>query len=109
MIFGHEPLLSQRVVTEDLWHRFVIGATAGATAAEEADAMSDQVPERALQIRSLVTEARTVEVSLAEANVPAPEPHEVLVRVEAAPINPSDLGLMFAGADLARGTASGHP
>jgi len=71
--------------------------------------MSDQVPERALQMRSLVTEARTVEVSLAEANVPAAEPHEVLVRVEAAPINPSDLGLMFAGADLARATASGTP
>jgi NADPH2:quinone reductase len=68
-----------------------------------------QVPEQALQMRSLVTEARTVEVSLADTGVPAPEPHEVLVRVEAAPINPSDLGMMFAGADLARATASGTP
>lgn len=71
--------------------------------------MSDQVPEQALQMRSLVTAARTVEVSLADAGVPAPEPHEVLVRVEAAPINPSDLGMMFAGADLAQATASGTP
>jgi NADPH2:quinone reductase len=68
-----------------------------------------RVPERALQMRSLVTEAQTVEVSLADTGVPAPEPHEVLVRVEAAPINPSDLGMMFAGADLAQATASGTP
>jgi NADPH:quinone reductase-like Zn-dependent oxidoreductase len=69
--------------------------------------MSDQVPERGLQMRSLVTAAQTVELSLADANVPAPEAHEVLVRVEAAPVNPSDLGMMFAGADLTQATASG--
>jgi NADPH2:quinone reductase len=71
--------------------------------------VSDQVPERALELRSLVTTAQTVELSLAEVSVPAPEPHQVVVRVEAAPINPSDLGLLFAGADLGRVTADGAP
>lgn len=69
--------------------------------------MSDQVPGQALQLRTLVTTSQTVELSLAEASVPAPEPHEVVVRVEAAPINPSDLGMLFAGADLSQVTASG--
>src|SRR3546814_3583392 len=40
-------------------------------------------------------------VDLAEETLPAPKGDEVLVRVEAAPINPSDLGLLFAAADLA--------
>jgi NADPH:quinone reductase-like Zn-dependent oxidoreductase len=73
------------------------------------DGVPDGVPERALQMRSLVTAEQTVEVSLADADVPVPRAHEVLVRVEAAPINPSDLGLMFAGADLTGATASGTP
>ena len=71
--------------------------------------MSDQVPAQALALRSLVTASQTVELSLAEVSVPAPEPHEVVVRVEAAPVNPSDLGLLFAGADLSRATAAGSP
>jgi NADPH:quinone reductase len=71
--------------------------------------MSDQVPERALQLRSLVTASHTVELSLAGVDVPAPEPHQVIVRVEAAPINPSDLGLLLAGADVTQATAGGPP
>jgi NADPH:quinone reductase len=71
--------------------------------------VSDQVPGQALQLRTLVTTSQTVELSLAEVSVPAPEPHEVVVRVEAAPINPSDLGMLFAGADLSRVTAAGTP
>ncbi len=71
--------------------------------------MSDQLPERALQLRSLVTTAQTVELSLAEVDVPAPGPDHVVVRVEAAPINPSDLGLLLAGADVTRASASGTP
>jgi NADPH:quinone reductase-like Zn-dependent oxidoreductase len=71
--------------------------------------VSDQVPGQALQLRTLVTASQTVELSLAEVSVPAPEPHEVVVRVEAAPINPSDLGLLFAGADLSQVSASGTP
>jgi threonine dehydrogenase-like Zn-dependent dehydrogenase len=67
----------------------------------------DQLPGPGLQLRSLVTAAQTVELSLAEVDTPAPEPHQVIVRVEAAPINPSDLGPLLAGADLTQATAAG--
>jgi len=49
---------------------------------------------------------------LVDEPIPRPQADEVLVRIEATPINPSDQGLMFAGADLATarqvGTAD-HP
>jgi NADPH2:quinone reductase len=48
-----------------------------------------------------------LELSLVEAPVLAPGPNEVLIRVEAAPINPSDLGLLLAGADMSAATISG--
>jgi NADPH:quinone reductase len=71
--------------------------------------VTDQVPAQGLQLRSLVTTSQTVELSLADVDVPAPAPDQVIVRVAAAPINPSDLGLMFAGADLSRAAAGGTP
>lgn len=70
---------------------------------------SQEIPARGLQLRSLVTEHQTVEVSLVEVGVPSPGPDEVLVRVEAAAINPSDLGVLFAGADIAVAEVSGTP
>jgi NADPH2:quinone reductase len=39
--------------------------------------------------------------------VPDPSPDEVLVRIEASPLNPSDLGLLFGAADLTTATYSG--
>lgn len=69
--------------------------------------MSREVPGTGLQLRTMLTSAQTVELSLVEAEVPAPGPDEVVVRVEAAPINPSDLGLLFAGADLTRAAVGG--
>jgi NADPH2:quinone reductase len=71
--------------------------------------LPDHVPGQAVQLRSLVTTEQTVELSLEDVEVPAPEPHQVVVRVEAAPINPSDLGLLFAGADMTRAIAGGTP
>jgi NADPH2:quinone reductase len=59
------------------------------------------------QIRSLVTADGRLELSLAQVEVPAPADDEVLVRVEAAPINPSDLGLLFGPADMRTAEASG--
>jgi NADPH:quinone reductase-like Zn-dependent oxidoreductase len=58
------------------------------------------IPSTALELRSLVKPNGELELSLAEVPVPAPGPREVLVRVEAAPINPSDLGLLLGPADL---------
>ncbi|MAE95054.1 MAG: NADH oxidase [Deltaproteobacteria bacterium] len=61
----------------------------------------------ALQMQSLVREDGTLEVSLAEVETPVPGPDEVLVRIEAAPINPSDLGLLFGPADMSTASAGG--
>jgi NADPH:quinone reductase-like Zn-dependent oxidoreductase len=47
-----------------------------------------------------VHEDSTVTLALVEADLPAPGPDDVVVRMEAAPINPSDLGVMFARADM---------
>lgn len=53
-----------------------------------------------LQLLSTFADGKLI-VHLAEQELPKPQGHEVLVRVEAAPINPSDLGLLFGAADLA--------
>jgi NADPH2:quinone reductase len=60
-----------------------------------------------LQLRSQVSGDGELELSLAEVPVPQPGPDEVLIRVEAAPINPSDLGLLFGPADLSTLRATG--
>jgi NADPH2:quinone reductase len=62
-----------------------------------------------LELRSLVKDSGELELSLARVPVPVPRPDEVLVRVEASPINPSDQGLMFAVADMATAVRSGTP
>lgn len=57
-------------------------------------------PTHTLQLHSTVHEDSTVTLALVEADLPAPSPDDVVVRIEAAPINPSDLGVMFARADM---------
>jgi NADPH2:quinone reductase len=69
--------------------------------------MSAQVPATALQLRSLVTAEGELQLSLASVPVTAPGEDEVVVRVDASPINPSDLGLLFGGADMPNAVASG--
>ena len=60
-----------------------------------------------LQLRSLIRKSGELELSLM--NVPTPEPKadEVVVRVEATPINPSDLGLLTGAADMSTAKTSG--
>ena len=53
-----------------------------------------------LQLRSCVTSGGELQLTLAQVDTPAPGPGEVVVRIEAAPINPSDLGLLTGPADL---------
>jgi NADPH:quinone reductase-like Zn-dependent oxidoreductase len=60
-----------------------------------------------LQLRSLITKNGELELSLKEIATPEPGPDEVVVRVEASPINPSDLGLLVGAADMATAKASG--
>jgi len=61
--------------------------------------MTTPAPSIGLELRSLVTPDGELELSLVESPLRVPAPTQVLVRVEAAPINPSDLGLLLAGAD----------
>lgn len=65
-----------------------------------------------LQLRSTVKEDSTLEISLEETVFPDPGPDEVLVRIDATPINPSDLGLLLGPADPGTARAGGtaqHP
>ena len=61
----------------------------------------------ALELRSLVKKSGELEVSLVSVPIPVPQADEILVRVEASPINPSDLGLLFGPADLSTARRSG--
>ena len=63
----------------------------------------------ALELHSLITPTGALEVSLAEVTIATPGPDEVVVRLEAAPINPSDLGLLFGAADMTTAAVSGTP
>lgn len=67
------------------------------------------IPAAGLQIRSEVRADGTLQLSLVEEPTPHPGPNDVVVRVEAAPLNPSDLGLLFGGADMTTAKASGTP
>jgi NADPH:quinone reductase len=71
--------------------------------------MTADLPDQALELRSLVTSHGTLELSLHDVPVPSPSGNEVLVRVEASPINPSDLGVLIAGADMSTATVAGTP
>jgi NADPH:quinone reductase len=69
--------------------------------------MNTAAQRTALQLRSLVKRGGELEISLADVPIPRPEPGEVLVRIEATPINPSDLGLLFGAADMSTVQRSG--
>jgi NADPH:quinone reductase-like Zn-dependent oxidoreductase len=62
-----------------------------------------------LELRSTVTSGGALQLSLAEITLDQPGPDEVIVRVEASPINPSDLGLLLGPADLSTMQAGGTP
>jgi NADPH:quinone reductase-like Zn-dependent oxidoreductase len=68
--------------------------------------MSD-FPSAGKQLRSLITENGQLQLSLADESIPELTDDEVLVRVEATPINPSDLGVLVGYADLDAAVASG--
>jgi NADPH2:quinone reductase len=61
------------------------------------------------QLTSTVRSGGTLELAIERVPVPEPGSQEVLIRVEAAPINPSDLGMLFAMADLATVRTAGSP
>jgi NADPH:quinone reductase-like Zn-dependent oxidoreductase len=61
----------------------------------------------ALELRSLIRKSGELELSLAKVAVPEPGEDQVLVKVEATPINPSDLGLLLGPADMSAAKATG--
>ena len=71
--------------------------------------MTDTLPTSGLQLRSLVTADGTLDLSLVDTPVRAPGPDQVLVRIEASPINPSDIGLLFGAADMTMARQLGTP
>ncbi|WP_186267361.1 zinc-binding dehydrogenase [Burkholderia gladioli] len=60
-----------------------------------------QVPTSALELRSLITSQGQLRLWLETAPVPAPADDEILVRIEAAPVNPSDILGLLGPADIA--------
>lgn len=64
-----------------------------------------QASEENIELRSLLTEDGTLRLALQQAEIPEPRPGEVVIRVEAAPINPSDIINMIGMADPASATA----
>lgn len=60
-----------------------------------------------LQLRSLATNDGELQLSLMRVPVADPGPDEVLVRIDATPINPSDIGLLFGAADMRNAKFSG--
>ena len=69
--------------------------------------MSSENHKTGLQLRSLLKSSGELEVSLAQVPTPEPKDDEIVVRVEATPINPSDLGLLFGPADMSAAKVSG--
>jgi NADPH2:quinone reductase len=71
--------------------------------------MSTDTARTSLQLRSLIRANGELEVSLQDVPMPEPAADEVLVRIEATPINPSDLGLLFGAADMSTAKVTGTP
>jgi hypothetical protein len=80
----------------------------GVTTRDEETTVTEPLPPSSLGLRSLVTDKATLELSLTDVPLPSLASGEVLVRIEAAPINPSDLGLLLAGADVASASGDGY-
>lgn len=60
-----------------------------------------------LQLRSLVKPSAELELSLVSVDTPEPAADEVVVRVQATPLNPSDIGLLFGAADVSTASLLG--
>ncbi|HEX2675383.1 MAG TPA: hypothetical protein VHM19_02055, partial [Polyangiales bacterium] len=60
-----------------------------------------------LQLHSTLKPDGVLELSLASVPTPEPKPEEVVVRVLAAPLNPSDIGLLLGGGDLTKARSAG--
>lgn len=60
-----------------------------------------------LQMISTVSDAGELRLELVEKPIPTPEANQVLIKIEATPINPSDQGVMFGMSDISAAKTSG--
>ena len=60
-----------------------------------------------IQLTSTVNEDNTLTLALQHIDMPQPGADEVVIRIEAAPLNPSDLGVLFSAADMSTAAQSG--
>ena len=65
------------------------------------------LPDTYLQMVSTLTEEGVLRMELVEKEMPEPKPGQIIIRVEATPINPSDHGVMFGWANMAAATTDG--
>jgi NADPH2:quinone reductase len=69
--------------------------------------MATHTDSTTIQLRSLVKPEGEVEIALVSVPIPTPGKHEVLVRLQASPLNPTDIMLMFGAADISTAKLSG--
>jgi NADPH:quinone reductase-like Zn-dependent oxidoreductase len=69
--------------------------------------MTSTASQSGKELRSLVSAGGTLQLSLLDVPLGELGANQGLIRVEASPINPSDLGLLFVGADMTIATVSG--
>ena len=60
-----------------------------------------------IQLTSTISDDNKLTLSLQDIEMPQPDADEVVVRIEAAPLNPSDFGVMFSAADMSTAVQSG--
>ncbi|MBB1274186.1 MULTISPECIES: zinc-binding dehydrogenase [Psychromonas] len=60
-----------------------------------------------IQLTSTISEDNKLTLALQNIEMPQPSADEVVIRIEAAPLNPSDLGVLFSAADLSTAVQSG--
>jgi len=65
------------------------------------------LPNTYQQMLSTVTAEAQLRMELVEQEMPTPKTGEILVRVEATPVNPSDLGVMFGWTDMTAASTLG--
>ena len=60
-----------------------------------------------IQLTSTISDDNKLTLALQDIEVPQPGADEVVIRIEAAPLNPSDLGVLFSAADMTTAVQSG--
>ena len=60
-----------------------------------------------IQLTSTINDNHTLTLALQEIEIPEPNSDEVVIRIEAAPLNPSDLAVLFSVADMSTAAQSG--